>query len=168
MNASIRKAVRALAALSIVAVLSSAVDARPVHLWRMNELAGKAEVLATGEVVAVSRGRTLAPNETRWRTPILLMRARIRILRSFSRPGKPGLPKNSEISLKYSAIDWKKCTGIANGPTFPNLHVGNVFVFPLRASKEGGAWELVDEEDHGLLVPSTRTSPASGAISPMT
>ena len=155
MSASIRKAIRGLAALSIAAALSSGVDARPVHVWRMEELAGKADVLATGEVVVVSRGRTLAANETRWRTPILQMHARIRILRSFSRPGKPVLPKNSEISLKYSAIDWEKCSGVTNGPIFPRLSVGEIRVFPLRASKEKGGWELIHEEDTGLLLPAT-------------
>ena len=156
MGASIRNAVRGVTALLIAALLPSMADARPVHVWRMEQAADKADVLATGQVLAVRRGRALAPNETRWHAPILQMHARIRMLRSFARPGRPNLPKGSEISLAYSAIDWEKCSGIANGPSFPDLHVGNVSVFPLRASREGGVWQLIDEEDHGLLVPSAK------------
>ena len=164
MSAPVRKAVRGLAALLAAALLSPMADARPVRVWTMKEAADKADVLVTGEVLAVSRGRTLEPDETRWHAPILQMHARIRVLRSFARPGKPDIPKGCEISLAYSAVDWQKGTVIVNGPSFPRLHVGNVFVFPLRATAEGAAWELIDEEDHGLLVPSARDPLPNGRV----
>jgi hypothetical protein len=147
----------------VAALLSicSPVCARPVHRWTPEEIAEKADVIVVGEVLEVGVARSIPPGETHWQTPLLEMTARIRVLRSFADGIQLSVSRSPEFLLSYSAIDWSRTDGVANGPEFPELEVGDVFAFPLQEAADPARPErkLIGEEDTGLLVPCLREPP---------
>ena len=149
---------------ALVLACSSA-HARPVYLWTPQEIAEKAAVIAVGEVLEVKVARPIPPEETHWKTPLLEMNAKIRVLRSFADGIQLSLSPSPEFLVTYSAIDWSRTDGVANGPQFPELHVGDVFAFPLQEMSDPARAErkLIGEEDFGLLVPCLRESPEGDA-----
>ncbi|GAF72887.1 unnamed protein product, partial [marine sediment metagenome] len=104
-------------------------------------------------------------DKNRWGQPLLQMRAEIRILRSLALSGTDGPGNDETIAIPYRAIDWQRCRGVANGPHFPELSAGEVFVFPLKNTGAHGEkqWQLIDEENFGLLTPAVRERPVRGS-----
>jgi len=139
--------------------------ARPVHQWTLQEIAEKTDAIVVGEVLEVKVARSIPPEETHWKTPLLEMNARVRVLRSFADGIRLSLSPGPELLLTYSAIDWSRTDRVANGPQFPELQVGNVFAFPLQGAADPARPErkLIGEEDPGLLVPCLRQPPEGEA-----
>jgi len=152
---------RIVSALLAIALASPPANAGLVSHWYPKSIAAKAEVLVTGEVLEVTEGGRVPRAESKWDTPLVHMAAEIRPLRSLTVRGKERVQDGGAISLSYYAIDWENCRGVANGPEFPGLSVGDIYVFPLRKASPGSKahWQLLDEEDLGLLIPA-----ASAAI----
>ncbi len=128
----------------------------PSRLWSLQSISETAELIVVGEVTDVADLGPIHKEETHWRYPLRHMGAKIRILRTFPKDASAKLDRSGFIWLEYKAFDSKKVLIIINGPTFPYLSVRDVYAFGLRStgSEEKSAWELLDEENNGLLVPS--------------
>ena len=139
-----------------VATWSPFADARPVSFWNPKRIVAKAEVLVVAEVLEVTEQEHVAKERNRWKIPLLHMNARIRVKRFFEISGKHTIREAEPITLTYCAIDWENCKAIVNGPNFPDLSHGDIVVFPLRKTIRQGqdSWELIHEEDFGLLTPA--------------
>ena len=137
------------------------VVARIISPWTLERIAKEAEVVVVGEVLHVGTIGSIPADETRWSVSLLRKRAKIRVLRSFAQAGVNAPTNNEEIGLEFFAIDSEKGEPMDNGPSFPSISTGEVTVFPLRRSPSSKEhkWELLDEEDIGLLVPSLRDNP---------
>ncbi|MHB9107005.1 MAG: hypothetical protein ACYDCO_08115 [Armatimonadota bacterium] len=133
--------------------------ARPMRTFSLDELVKQAEVLLTGEVVETAVVEAIPPEKTHWKSPLVRMRATIRVLRLAPKTGQAAPEPGGTITVGYEALDPKKPVMMVNGPMFPQLAAGEIYVFPLRkAAKEKQAeWELLHEEDSGLLVPAAKT-----------
>lgn len=161
-----------LAALAVFMLLVSspiAIHAKPVYPWRLNEIASKADILVTGEVVEITTLKAIDKAHSFWRIPILHLKAKIRVLRAFSKPHHTNLQKDQTFALEYNAIDWKNIRiGVTDGPAFPGLDVARVYVFPLYQTGPPTAtpvqenWKLISEKygvqdkTDGLLVPGIK------------
>ena len=145
-------------------LLPSTAHARLISRWTLERIAKEAEVLVVGEVLDVATVGSIPRGETRWRAPLFRKKARVRVLRFVLKPGSTGLVENQEIDVEFYGIDWERGGSGVNGPHFPDISAGDVTVFPLRrtAPAETKGWELLDEEDFGLLVPALRNAPAAG------
>jgi len=132
-----------------------AASARPSRLWSFQSISETAELIVVGEVIEVVDRGPIAKEETRWNIPLRRMETEIRILRTFPRDVPEKLHSISLIRLEYNSTDHKKVFLLVNGPSFPHFSVGDIYAFPLRRSspKERPVWELIDEENNGLLVP---------------
>ena len=123
--------------LLFIALLSPIANARPVRPYSPKRIIQKAQVLAVGEVLEVNTIKKIPKQQTKWKIPLLQMKAKIRILRSFSISNKQSPQKNKNIFLKYHAIEREKCQFVDNGPRFPYLFEKDVFVFPLKEQVAG-------------------------------
>jgi len=142
--------------LLLAAALPSLLEARPVSRWAPQRIAAKAEFLAVAEVIEVTERKRVPKEKTRWRIPLLLMTAKLRVVRSFVVTGAHTIRDGGTVKLAYHVVDRENCKSIVNGPHFPALSPGDVFVFPLRRTKGRSAepWELIHEENFGLLTPA--------------
>jgi len=144
-------------AILCLAIPSGIALARIVSSWSIERIAREADAIAVGEVLQVSTVGTVSESHTQWPQPLLQKKARIRVLRSLSQPGKPLLSEGEFLSLAYLALDVERGGGITDGPEFPKLSVGDVYAFPLRkVAPPSQNWELVAEEDFSLLIPCVR------------
>ena len=153
MNGPMRRVACFAAAVGVLALHGPGASGRPVRLWTIQALAEKADVLAVAEVLGTASVGPIDPDQNRWRIALVQMHAKLRVLRTF--PPDAAAPKPGQvITLQYRAVARGDAQGICNGPLFPELHKGEVFVFPLRriAAGQTAVWELIDEEDHNLLV----------------
>ena len=71
--------------------LPAMVSARHMETWSPQELVDESDVIVVGEVESVIEGERIAEGET-WRTPVVMMRAGVRVLRSTPSDG-PHTPK---------------------------------------------------------------------------
>ena len=153
-------------AVLLSVALACAAQARFIPTWTLEKISAEAEVLVVGEVRGVSKVGTIAAEQTPWKTPLLRMSATARVLRTFPDAGASGLKAGDLIVIGYKAVDRERSRGFVNGPMFPTLSPGDIFAFPLRkaASRPDGEWELIHEEDWGLLVPCIEQAPEGAAV----
>ncbi len=132
-------------------------QARLISPYHPRRIADEAEVIVVGEVIELTCAGAVPAEQTKWRTPLADMRARVRVLRCYPGAEETKLAAGDTISVPYLALQ-PQTSPMLNGPSFPSLSVGDVFAFPLcRANGEANVrWELLDEEDHGLLVPCVK------------
>lgn len=131
---------------------------RLIHIWTLEGIANEAKVVVVGEVLEVQIAGRLAPERTRWNTPLFQMRAKVRVLRLS--PGSADLfwaPKRT-FWLWYLNEDLGEGRPGNRWFPFPDLAVGDVFAFPLREPVVGNLG-LIAEENTGLLVPCLREAP---------
>lgn len=145
----------AIVAALLAALLPRAAQARMVRLWGIENIAREADAIVVGEVLRVSVTGTIAQDQPPWRLPLLQKVASVRVLRAFSAPGTARPREGATIVLAYLALDERKSEGHFDGPIFPTLAAGDVFALPLRGAvlAHSERWELLDQEDVGLLVP---------------
>jgi hypothetical protein len=139
----------------------STVEARLVSIMTFGKMVKEAEILVVGEVIEVVDEERIAEDANSWKIPLLRMSAKIQTKRMFSLSEEAVVDEDEMIRFSYQVIDWEKCRGVGNGPEFPMLSIGDVFVFPLRRMKgpDKNSWELIAEEDYGLLVPAVLEPP---------
>ncbi len=155
------KVVIGLLVLLAAGLCPSFTDARPISSWTPERTLKEADILVVAEVLEVTQEERIAKEKTRWRIPLLRMSAKISVKRSFAISGEHGIHEGEAVPIEYYAIDQENCKGITNGPQFPNLSPGDVFVFPLKKTQtqEADSWELIDEEDFCLLTPAVIDRP---------
>lgn len=160
----------------LVSLHAATADARPVRYryWTLERLAEEADALVVGEVVDVSTAGVIPAEETRWHAPVLRRCATVRVLRSMSRTGTGPFAAHHEMRIGFLGIDRERGGAVADSAMFPVISEGEVTVFPLRKpaaredAKRGRVWELIGEEDFGLLAPAVRGPPrAAKAKSPL-
>jgi hypothetical protein len=151
-----------LSALLFLATQSNSVQARPVSPWSLERIAQRADYLVSGEVLGVTEAGTVAAGENKWHTPLLLMTAEVRPLRAFPQSFLSASADGQAIRIGYYALDPLNSPPMTDGPQFPRLSPGDTYVFPLRRpqAKDPAYWELVDDEDFNLLVPTAGGSVA--------
>jgi len=132
--------------------------ARFHRVWSVESIAREAGAIVVGEVTQVATVGSLPGGQANWRHPLLQKQVKVRVLRSFSTAVGPPLAEGQVLSLPYLAIDVKADKRILEGPEFPLLSVGDVRAFPLwmAGSAPAKEWQLLDEEDYGLLMPCVR------------
>lgn len=141
--------------------LSNVAEGRLFSPLRLEDIAQEADVLVVGRVVEVKAVGKIAEDQTQWRIPLLRMSATIRPLRCFPRARETDFLKSPMMSVPYNAIDNERKPHRVNGPEFPSLSPGDVYVFPLRRAShaDGETWELIREENWGMLVPAVEQPP---------
>ena len=158
-----------IAGIVSLVILSPAADARLIAPWTMESISETADLIAVGEVLDVAPVITIVAtrHDVHWSIPLRCMTAKIRILRFFSKRNELLVEKDQTIAFEYKTIDWTRGpleifqifdTLSVNVVEYPNFHVGDVFAFPLRRTKSFNRqkWELIDEEDFGLLIPCVK------------
>jgi hypothetical protein len=147
-------------AIVIIHLCANTGGARLQRIWSIESIAREAGAVVVGEVAQVSTVGSLPEGNANWRHPMLQKQAKVRVLRSFSKPGMPLLAEGRVLSVPYLAIDPKADARCVEGPEFPQLAVGDVRAFPLRRAGSGPTkqWQLLDGQDDGLLMPCVRTA----------
>lgn len=146
--------------LIVAATLSIPVraEARPIHLWQLDELAG-APVLVVGQILAVQEGEPIRDGPFSWSSESWAVTAEVRVLRSYTASAKP-FPFD-RIKLAFLACCRK---GFVNGPALPQLEPGQVHVLALRDNKDpvSQPWQLMPDEGLGLTIPTREEMAFSG------
>lgn len=158
MSNSLRASHIAALAVGTAMVITGAAQARPVRLWQMSDLAAKSDVIVVGEITQITEVAKIGAKDNRWNTPLLQMKATVRALRAAGHGTTAAPAKGALIAIPFKRVDWEAGSPAPDGPMYPDLRAGEVWAFPLRRPADGkpGEWELIDEEDVGLLVPCAR------------
>jgi hypothetical protein len=125
------------------------------EVWFWEGLAQEAEVLVAGKVLEVTATGEPEPDGIPIGPFPQPMSAKIEVLRWFAPAGEVRLEAGEVLAVTYRGADPEQ--GPALGPRryLPRVAPNETWVFPLLgiAPHERGAWELLDEENRGLLVP---------------
>lgn len=143
-------------AFLFLATQSNPVQARPVSPWSLERIAQRADYLVSGEVIGVAEAGTVAADQNKWHTPLLLMTVVVRPFGAFPQSFLSASTSGQAIQIEYYALDPLNSQPMTDGPQFPHLSSGDTYVFPLRRpqAKDPAHWELIDDEDFNLLVPT--------------
>jgi hypothetical protein len=150
-----------LCTLLIVVLFPATTEALGFRLWTPERILKKADLLVVGEVYEVTEVAQVAKEMTRWKIPLLRMNAKVRVKRLLAVSGKYEIGTTEPITLTYYAIDWETRGGVGNGPNFPALSIGDIYVLPLKrsSSQQKNPWELIGEEGYNLLTPAATEVP---------
>lgn len=143
-----------LLAVAILLCVSQSVQARLVRTWTYQDIAKESGVITVGRVVETSvADKTVAARF--WGVPILQMRAKVKVLRSFSQPGSTQLQPGQFVYVSYEIIDPAHHGIIGNGPMFAQIKVGDIHIFPLAGvTSDRDDSRLIDEESDTVLLPA--------------
>jgi len=116
-------------------------------VWQLEEVASTAEILATVRVDQITSGNS--PSDSPNRT--VLGRAELLVLRAY--PPSALLP-GQHLQLEYEQRPDGNLT--PSGPDVPPLHIGSIFVVPLKPNPtpDRGAWRLIADEGIGTVIPA--------------
>jgi hypothetical protein len=134
-------------------------DNRWSRVWSIEALAREAEVIAIGEVTKITPVEHIPGGPRGWPPPLLKKQAEIRVLRAyFSQTGARQWIWGPKLIIPFQVIDRKGEMRYSEEPQFPRLAVGDIRAFPLKIAAAGSTqpWQLLDDEDNGLLMPCAR------------
>ncbi len=132
-----------------------------IKVWQLNETE-TAPVLVTGQVIAVHQGERAVKESAAWNHETWQMTADIRVLRSYSRSGKP-LPFG-ELQLTFYA--YHPPLRMMNGSTvpLPRVEPGETVILPLQENDDPSSpWKLTADQGVNATLPArdelTETEP---------
>jgi len=141
-------------------LIANPVFARLINPYNFKRIAKEADLLVTGEVVKTAAVKQIPAKQTRWNLTLTRMQAEIKVWRVGSAvPATAPAPVTGKtITLAYD-VPASSTQMMLEAPDFPHLVSGDVYVFPLRkaAKEKQAAWQLISEEDLGMLVPAIIT-----------
>lgn len=145
----------------LVLVLLNCGDASARHMksWSPQELVDESDAIVVGEVERITEGERI-PKDAEWRLPVVMMRARVRVLRSTPSDAPHTPDAGSTIVVTY-----KNLTGTGAMNIMPvRLAEGDRYAFPLTFPGPRQAdWRLIGDEDYGgLLTPCVRAATQEG------
>lgn len=140
----------------LCALLASFVaGAIPLHsgfikIWQLNETE-TAPVLVTGQVISVHEGARAAKESAAWNHETWQMTAGIRVLRSYSRSGRP-FPIDQ---LQLSFYAYGSPLRFNGSPPLPRVEAGETIILPLRENDDPSSpWKLTADQGVNATLPA--------------